>query len=155
MKDRTKKFFSWAGVVILALLIIGVFIGFGPPQLLEKTSQPKFCITCHIMKPEYEAWRASCHREIGCVDCHLPNNNFIAHYLEKIMVGIRDPAMFYGGFTPENIEATGRSRKIIKANCVKCHSSTVSKINTADRECWSCHRTVIHKIQISACKFAP
>lgn len=155
MRTRTKKFFSWSGVAILALLIIGIFIGFGPPRLLEKTSQPKFCSSCHIMKPEYDAWKASFHREIGCVDCHLPNNNPVSHYFEKSLVGVRDLVEFYGNFIPEDIEATARSRKIIKANCVKCHSSTVSKINTRDRDCWFCHRSVIHKIAIIKGRLEP
>ena len=40
--------------------------------MLEYTHNPKFCVSCHVMKPYYEAWKTSSHNEVGCVECHYP-----------------------------------------------------------------------------------
>ena len=39
---------------------------------LEYTHQPRFCLTCHVMKPYYEAWKSSSHNKVPCVECHYP-----------------------------------------------------------------------------------
>lgn len=39
---------------------------------LEYTAKPRFCVTCHYMKPFYEAWKTSGHNKVPCIDCHYP-----------------------------------------------------------------------------------
>ncbi|MCK5557922.1 MAG: NapC/NirT family cytochrome c, partial [Candidatus Hydrogenedentes bacterium] len=34
------------------------------------SKSPKFCVTCHYMRPYYEAWRVSTHNDVSCVECH-------------------------------------------------------------------------------------
>jgi hypothetical protein len=35
------------------------------------TSTPEFCgNTCHLMKPAYESWKGSKHKDLNCLDCH-------------------------------------------------------------------------------------
>jgi nitrate/TMAO reductase-like tetraheme cytochrome c subunit len=38
----------------------------------EYSTSPRFCVSCHIMKPYYEAWKTSRHNKIACVSCHYP-----------------------------------------------------------------------------------
>lgn len=38
----------------------------------EYSTSPRFCVSCHIMKPYYEAWKTSKHNKVPCVDCHYP-----------------------------------------------------------------------------------
>lgn len=65
MKKRLRKYFliSAAGIVILAVVLVGT---------IEVTSTPKFCTTCHYMRPYVDAWKASSHNMVTCTDCHFP-----------------------------------------------------------------------------------
>lgn len=38
----------------------------------EITSQPRFCSSHHYIRPYYESWKTSTHREVGCQECHFP-----------------------------------------------------------------------------------
>jgi nitrate/TMAO reductase-like tetraheme cytochrome c subunit len=39
---------------------------------IQTSSQPAFCGTCHIMKPYYASWQTSSHKDVACVECHIP-----------------------------------------------------------------------------------
>ena len=54
---------SFGALVLLALLVLGT---------TQVTSKPKFCSTCHYMKPYVVAWEVSNHKEVTCTDCHFP-----------------------------------------------------------------------------------
>jgi nitrate/TMAO reductase-like tetraheme cytochrome c subunit len=56
-----------ASIVVLLVMFGGCSYG-----MLEYTHNPKFCISCHIMKPYYEAWETSSHNKVSCVECHYP-----------------------------------------------------------------------------------
>lgn len=148
MKDQTKKRFSWFGVILLALFAITIFIGFGPPGLMEKTAKADFCKSCHLMQLEYDAWKRSSHQRVDCVECHLPNDNFFDHYLWKSLDGARDLFLFYTGRVSEEIHASERTKKTVQVNCIRCHGATLSRVNT-DRTCWECHRSFIHKMRFA------
>jgi len=74
-----KKFLEWIGVhlhfhpkfyKVLAITgggVLALFI-----YLLFYTTSPSFCLSCHIMKPYYEAWNTSKHNMVSCVECHYP-----------------------------------------------------------------------------------
>lgn len=56
------KAFVFTFVILTALMIV----------TLEITSSPKFCNTCHYMKPYYESWKTSTHKDVTCTKCHFP-----------------------------------------------------------------------------------
>jgi len=132
---------------ILALLCAGAgsFLAFGPPQLLAKSESPLFCSSCHVMESEYEAWfHQGAHRRKACVDCHLPNQNLPVHYLWKSIDGMKDVIFFYSGHVPDDIRLTDHGKAAVQANCVRCHETAVSRMDTT-RLCWDCHRGITHK----------
>ncbi|MEM5789288.1 MAG: cytochrome c nitrite reductase small subunit [Syntrophobacteraceae bacterium] len=144
MKARKRNLLRL--LVILALLGagIGIFMMFGPPKLLAKSSTPDFCSSCHVMESQYEAWfHEGAHRGIMCVDCHLPHQNVVAHYLWKSIDGMKDVVVFYSGRVPETIEISERGQDVLKTNCIRCHEMLVDRIST-DRNCWDCHRRLAH-----------
>ena len=49
--------------------------------MVEVSSQPEFCGTCHVMDPYFQSWETSTHKEVACVDCHIPPG--IAHEVQK------------------------------------------------------------------------
>ncbi len=127
-----------AGAVILLFFLIG------PPRLLARSDEPNFCVQCHVMEAEYEAWiHAGAHRRKRCVDCHLPNDNSGVHYTWKAIDGMKDVLIFYSGRVPDRITLTAHGEKVLQANCIRCHEQTVMLINH-ERRCWECHRNVTH-----------
>lgn len=68
-KDRIKK---WT-IRLVKYGILGI-IGFAVLSYLaaEYTSRPQFCISCHIMKPYFVSWQESHHKNVACVECHIP-----------------------------------------------------------------------------------
>jgi cytochrome c nitrite reductase small subunit len=140
---------TWTVIKVIALACIAgaavmVFLMFGPPKLLAKSESPDFCSKCHVMGPQYEAWsHMGAHRRKLCVDCHLPNGNTGIHYIWKALDGLKDVVFFYSGSVPERIRLTAHGEKVLQANCIRCHESTVEFINH-ERKCWECHRRLIH-----------
>lgn len=61
----------WRTVIKIALVfpLLGLLalIGF-----VSVSSSPRFCYTCHYMRPFYQAWEKSSHNHVACVDCHIP-----------------------------------------------------------------------------------
>lgn len=56
-------------LVLAALVAGGAAAGAG---LWHVSASPRFCNSCHLMRPYVEAWQASRHREVPCVQCHYP-----------------------------------------------------------------------------------
>ncbi len=54
-------------IVLTLLLLVAVLT-----VAVEVTSTPKFCNTCHNMKPYYASWKSSSHKHVTCTDCHFP-----------------------------------------------------------------------------------
>ena len=138
---------------VIIVTIIALFLALGPPSLLEYSSSPQFCGSCHVMDSMHEDWFLSgLHRNIKCVDCHLPNSNFISHYIWKGIDGMKDVLYFYGYIYSEPIMATSHGRDTIRENCIRCHGEMVSRLKIEDRNCWECHRRVNHRVTDFALK---
>jgi nitrate/TMAO reductase-like tetraheme cytochrome c subunit len=60
-----KKFVF--AIILTLVLLVGLLA-----ITLEVTSTPKFCNTCHNMKPYYASWEQSSHKHVTCTDCHFP-----------------------------------------------------------------------------------
>jgi nitrate/TMAO reductase-like tetraheme cytochrome c subunit len=54
---------------ILVIILLFSSCSYG---LLEYTHNPRFCLSCHIMQPYYDAWASSSHKMVSCVECHYP-----------------------------------------------------------------------------------
>ena len=140
---RVRKLTRFLGLALICSAL-GFFFLFGPPGLLAKSEKADFCAMCHVMESEYEAWfHEGAHRRINCVDCHLPRDNMVSHYIWKSLDGMKDAVVFYSGRVPEPIKASDHARQVLQSNCIRCHESSVEKIDTG-RQCWSCHRRLMH-----------
>lgn len=134
-------------LISAVLLAAGtVFLLIGPPQLLAKSESPQFCASCHVMEEQYTAWsHAGAHRRIGCNECHLPNGNVVEHYVWKSIDGMKDVLFFHSGHVAERIVLTSHGSKVVQDNCIRCHSETISQMDTT-RQCWACHRQLRHRL---------
>jgi cytochrome c nitrite reductase small subunit len=111
-------------------------------------NDPTTCNNCHVMDAAYEGWYHAAHRlHADCVDCHTPHA-FIPKYIVKAQSGMNHVFHFTMGSIPVPLRAKPATDRIIQANCIRCHSQTVSMVADgqadAGRYCFSCHTTVAH-----------
>ena len=140
-----KKGLLYAALAVSAAIAAALFLVVGPRKLLATTDQPDFCMRCHVMESNYEAWiHAGAHRRSKCVDCHLPNENLGLHYVWKSLDGLKDALVFYSGRVPERITLSSHGGTVLQANCVRCHETTVMMTDSG-RKCWGCHRRISHR----------
>ncbi|HVP39778.1 MAG TPA: cytochrome c3 family protein [Candidatus Saccharimonadales bacterium] len=70
----TLRFFVLVGVAV-ALVALG--------GLVRYSESPTFCHSCHIMEPYYQAWKASKHNKVPCVECHYAPSPAKVHLWHK------------------------------------------------------------------------
>ncbi len=66
---RRRRRLSVALVVAAVVLVVAGAAGAG---LWHVSASPQFCNSCHIMRPYVQAWHASKHNTVACVQCHYP-----------------------------------------------------------------------------------
>ena len=162
--QRIKPPKAWKiPVVLLAGSILG--LGFFTLHISKATSyasdDPKVCVNCHVMAPEYASWRASSHREWAtCNDCHVPHNNMAEKYMFKAKDGLYHASIYTLRAEPEVIRIKEMGKEVVHKNCIRCHEDQVTdaklsgqvadhKVHRTDRPCWECHREVPHGKQRS------
>jgi cytochrome c nitrite reductase small subunit len=91
-------------------------------------TDPKACVNCHIMQPQYDAWQRASHRQVTvCIDCHLPEA-FFAKYYAKAENGYRHGERFTTQRFVEPIVLQPAGRAIVEANCRRCHAELVHDV---------------------------
>lgn len=141
--------------VVLAVLL-GLLLGVGGYTLLYAeglsymSDDPKVCVNCHIMQPQYDSWQKASHHAVAvCVDCHLPHG-FFGKYFAKGENGYHHSVAFTLQNFHEPIMIKEKSSRILEGNCLHCHGSLVhEQIVRASNEsdevrCVHCHRSVGH-----------
>ena len=136
--------------VAAAVIALGFFV-FVTDAPAYGGSAPETCANCHVMDSQYENWYHAPHEKFTeCVDCHLPHDNVVVYYLEKGRQGAKDVYAFTTGNIPIAIRASEKTKNLIQENCIRCHQDTVENIvmgsgmQSFDRYCWECHRSVAH-----------
>lgn len=149
----------WQPTVII---LLGAFFGLGFFILQESKAtsylgdDPKTCINCHVMTPEYITWANSSHSDVAtCNDCHVPHDNVFRKYAFKAKDGLYHAAMFTARAEPQVIQMHEAGQQVVKENCIRCHGNQVTDVkqsawlvdhaaNRTDRQCWECHRETPH-----------
>jgi cytochrome c nitrite reductase small subunit len=146
---------SGRSVIVLSILL-GLLLGIGGYTFLYAeglsymSDDPKVCVNCHIMQPQYDSWqKASHHAVAACVDCHLPHG-FVGKYFAKAENGYNHSKEFTLQDFHEPIMLKATSRRILVENCLHCHGDLVHDqvaLVGDDPEalrCLYCHRSVGH-----------
>jgi cytochrome c nitrite reductase small subunit len=142
---------------IALAVVVGIAAGIGSytfryaEGLSYLSTDPKACVNCHIMRPEYDGWQKSSHHQVAvCVDCHLPHS-FIAKYLVKAENGWRHGKMFTLQNFDEPITVKAKGRAVLQENCLGCHGALVHGIVAMsdpargdELTCTHCHSGVGH-----------
>lgn len=150
---------GWEKIAVVSFAAV-VGLGFYILRISHATSylsdDPKACVNCHIMMPQYVTWKNSAHREVAsCNACHVPHNNIFNQYFFKAKDGLYHSAIFTLRKEPQVIRALEASQAVIQSNCIRCHQDQVTDAKMAafvanhhdkrtDRTCWECHRGVPH-----------
>ncbi len=120
------------------------------------SDNPKTCVNCHIMAPQYATWNHSAHREVtNCNDCHVPHNNVFNKYFFKAKDGLRHATIFTLRKEPQVIFIHEEGQEVVQNNCIRCHANKITDAKvlayTSDyhtyrskRKCWECHRETPH-----------
>ncbi len=153
LKQIWQEQMTLKGKILVALLLLVIIIGGGVVafKFYDFTqNNPKFCISCHLMKPAYEKWQKSEHAGINCHECHhlsIPEQN-------KLLIN-------FVLHRPKTVPP--RHGKVIVPwkYCVKCHWETNEKYPNAKKinnspmhakhyfmeqiECSKCHGYIVHE----------
>jgi len=144
-----------SGAIGLAILLgmlagIGGFTFLYAEGLSYMSDDPRVCVNCHIMQPQYDSWQKASHHTVAlCVDCHLPHD-FIGKYLAKAEHGYNHSKAFTLQDFHEPIMITARSSRVLQENCLNCHASLVHEQiaraadGSGEVHCAHCHRSVGH-----------
>ncbi|PWJ43057.1 cytochrome c nitrite reductase small subunit [Sediminitomix flava] len=120
------------------------------------SDDPKACINCHLMAPEYATWQHSSHKNAAtCNDCHVPQDNVFSKYFFKAKDGLYHSSMFTLGLEPQVIRMHEAGQDVVQANCQRCHTHQNEAVSTMGVDvakrahgegklCWECHREVPH-----------
>jgi cytochrome c nitrite reductase small subunit len=151
--DKWKLPVLIASSVFTGLFLFSVYISNAPAYL---GNDPKTCVNCHIMAPQYTTWYHSSHREkTNCNDCHVPHNNVLNKYFFKAKDGLRHATIFTLRKEPQVIFIKDASREVVHKNCIRCHGTLITDSRLLaynretfdfrmERKCWECHRETPH-----------
>ncbi len=156
---KNSKFLT-IGSLTVFLIAIGFFIHLlnSSKALSYLSKDPKACINCHVMNTQYATWQHSSHKNVGCIECHLPTDGFLNKYLAKAKDGWNHSVAFTLNTYDNAIKISKDAQRRVQQNCISCHSTLVSTLvsnsdinhNFKDgevatgRKCWSCHKQVPH-----------
>ncbi|WP_447977571.1 cytochrome c3 family protein [Candidatus Nitrospira bockiana] len=114
-------------LVILAIVAGAVILGGAAVPI---TNHPEFCASCHTIKPAYDTWKVSTHREVTCVACHVRPG--IENWLhDKAWNGSKDLAIYLFGTPtePDNLDA-----RVDSSVCIGCHQAVLRVSEVAPRD---------------------
>lgn len=144
------------GRTLLLALPVGLVLGMGgytfqyAEGLSYFSTDPRACMNCHIMRPQFDSWQKSSHHTAArCVDCHLPHT-LVAKYLAKAENGYHHSKGFTFQDFHEPIMIKAKNSRILQDNCLACHRDMVHDLvagSTTDAHalrCVHCHQGVGH-----------
>ena len=152
-EGKWRKSATLISGIMLGLVIYIMYISNVASYLSD---DPKTCLNCHVMGPEYATWFHSAHRENAtCNDCHVPHDNIFNTYYFKAKDGLRHSYVFTMRSEPQVIQIKEEGAGVVQQNCVRCHTPLFddSKImastkglhsENSEDKCWTCHRETPH-----------
>src|SRR5512132_4191003 len=123
---------TWRVPVIVAL---GVLTGIGllilrlSNAVSYLSDEPRTCVNCHVMAPQYATWQHSSHMRVAtCTDCHVPHDNAIRTYAFKAQDGMPHAYVFTFRLEPQVIQIKDAGKAAVQENCIRCHQALVDRV---------------------------
>ncbi len=158
-----KKIF----VLLFCGIILGLVLSLATAEMIERTSGPEFCSSCHSMKGVALSHAEDVHGGMNkngfivkCADCHLPHDNVFHYVTAKAYTGAKDVLgeLFWADSFDWIDNLQHRKDFTYTSGCVKCHDLRViryeiPKAFLAHKDflsgkvpsCVQCHENVGHK----------
>ena len=143
--------------IVMAVIVgLSLYLAYVAKAGSYLSDDPKTCVNCHVMAPEYATWANSSHKDVtNCNDCHVPHDNVFKKYFFKAKDGLYHATVFTLRADPEAIIMKEDGIKVVQENCKRCHGGLnetvhVGKINRdlnlhgEGKLCWDCHKNVPH-----------
>ena len=116
-------------------------------QAYHISVKPAVCMACHSMGAVGFTWQMSNHKQFDCVECHMPVAGIGSKLVYKTRAGLHDLWHETLRDYPASLALSLGAKKIVNANCLRCHQSTVQRVSMLDGgplSCTKCHRHVVH-----------
>lgn len=151
-------------IVAAAIVIAGTYGAYW--SLYAVSSRPQFCTSCHFMKPFYEQWQTSTHKQVTCIACHPNRVSIIAvatikylsnNYNPRPKAEVKDESCLQAGCHQERLKAGkitfkkdisfNHNEHLIKLRrdkqlrCTSCHSQLIqgNHVTANEKVCFLCH----------------
>ncbi len=108
MTPRAVRIATFGVGLALGLVIVATLFA------MQVSSTPKFCGSCHVMRPYYQSWEHSKHNRIACVECHIPPG-ITAEFRKKYEALSMVVRYFTGTYS------TNPWTEVDDAACLRCH----------------------------------
>lgn len=100
------------GTAVIFFIALSLLLAGGT----KYTSQPSFCIKCHLMKASYQNWQKDVHSRVTCLDCHAGRG--WTGMVKAKLNGLKALSVHVlGENDPNKIKA-----KVASENCRRCHT---------------------------------
>jgi len=140
--------------LLLLVILAGVAAGLGGFTFFFAQGasylkdDPKTCMNCHIMQSHFDDWNRAPHKAVAtCNDCHTPAG-FVGHWAIKGLNGFNHGRAFTTGNFHEPIRIRPINKKVLLANCLRCHEPVIARMRMNARgeeaDCSRCHRNTGH-----------
>lgn len=160
MRGRIKTWLQRGVLAVAVLVPVGIaalFLG------VQVSSQPRFCGSCHYMTPYYESWKTSMHKEVACVECHIPPG--ITSEIRKKYEALAMVARYFTGTYSTNPWAEVDDQSCLRGGCHETrlllgrevfenilfdHQPHLTEMRREKRlRCTSCHSQIVQGSHIS------
>lgn len=161
-RDWIRLLTRFGGASLLIFLICFV-------ALVEVTSQPSFCRSCHNMEPYYQSWKTSAHKDIDCTECHMTPG--VRGTIQAKTQGLSQMAKYFTGTAGTLPWAEVEDASCLRSGCHEArllegkvdfngiafdHTPHLTKMRRGKQlKCTSCHSQVVMgehmKVTASTC----
>ena len=148
-------------------IILGLVLSLATAEMIEHTSGPQFCSSCHSMKGVARSHAEDVHGGVNkqgfiakCADCHLPHDSVFHYVTAKAYTGAKD--VLGEIFWADSFDWIGnlqhRQDFTYTSGCIKCHDLRVIRyeipkaylahkdfLSGKEPSCVKCHEHVGHK----------
>jgi hypothetical protein len=115
-----RKLGIFFGLISFVNVVIGSQATYRAVKYMETEN---FCgATCHVMKPEFTAWKHATHSSVECVSCHIAPG--AGGFVKAKMAGTQQLMDVIFNSYPRPIKSGIESQKLVKSadTCENCHA---------------------------------
>ena len=120
--DFNDRIFRHGVDIVLAATIVNLLIvSIASYRGAAYMDSPQFCgQSCHVMHPEYTAYKISAHSHVACVDCHIGSG--VQSYFAAKVNGTKQLLEVTFNRTPAPIESPVKNLRPARDICEGCHT---------------------------------